>query len=176
MKTMSTFAALVIAATLGTATTAQAEPGWVDGRQANQRERIRDGIEAGDLTRKEARRLRRQQRRIARMEDRLGADGYFTPRERRRMDRVLDRASRRIARARHNDRYRGGNRGRHGRYDGRYRGRPWSNGHHRGHTTEIHHHYEPAPAEIVETSPSINRSFEVDLNGVRVVWSASALQ
>ena len=78
----------------------------VDSRQVRQHARIRDGIGGGELTRREARGLRKDQKRIARMQDRFGADGRYTGKERRRLDRALDRTSRRIARAKHNPRTR----------------------------------------------------------------------
>ena len=61
----------------------------------------------------EARRLKKQQRKIGRMERRFNANGYLSGRERYR----LERASRRIARLKHNDIYRGsGHRYAYGRY------------------------------------------------------------
>ncbi len=172
MNTSKIAKALAATLTLGLlASSVPAQAEWFDGRQANQRERIRDGVSTGALTRGEARHLRRQQRHIRRLEDRLAADGHFSRRDRRKLNHALDRASRRIARAKHNDRYRG---------DGRPRGRGWR-GRGRGHwhdvgqVTEIHNHYEPAPAPepVPVESPAFNRSFEVDFDGVRVIWSAS---
>lgn len=75
----------------------------VDRRQANQRTRIRDARHEGDLSRREAKQLRKDQRKISRMERRFGGDEHFSPRERRRLEHTQDRASRRIARARDND-------------------------------------------------------------------------
>lgn len=83
----------------------------VDRRQERQRYRIKQGRRSGELTRGESRRLKKQQKRIARMEDRFYADDYLSGRERRRLAHAQDRASRRIARFKHNDIYRGsGNR------------------------------------------------------------------
>lgn len=75
----------------------------VDRRQANQERRIRAGLHKGDLTRGEARKLRREQDKIERMEARYTADGHLSKKERIRIDRALDRASERIYAARHND-------------------------------------------------------------------------
>lgn len=80
--------------------------GRVDRRQARQRHRIREGWESGELTRKELKRLRKGQRRIAQLERRFRADGYLSPRERRVLREALDNASDRIYRKKHNDRYR----------------------------------------------------------------------
>lgn len=162
---------IVAAAALGSIAPAQADTGWVDGRQAVQRARIRDGAHRGDLTRREVKRLRGQQRRIARLEDRLGADGHLSRRDRRKLDRALDRSSTRIARARHNDRARG-----HG---GR-RGQPWrrhgGNGAHGAvNNTEVNNYYGTEQTETVESSPSFNRSVEFDFDGVRVIWSSSGM-
>lgn len=74
----------------------------VDGRQARQRERIRDGVQDGSLTGREAHRLGHQQVRIERMERRMRHDGGgLGPRERVRLDRALDRSSGHIYRQRH---------------------------------------------------------------------------
>lgn len=163
MKTNTITAMLAVALTLGTlGMGAQARADWVDGRQQVQRERIRDGIASGALDRGEIKRLRKDQRRINRLEERLGADGHYSRRDRRALDRALDRSGKHIARARH------GRRGGYGGHRGHRRGaRP---------VTEIHHHYEAAPeAEVVESAPAYSRSLEVDLDGVRVIWSTSGL-
>lgn len=80
-----------------------AEAGNLAKRQARQRARITDGVRAGDLTRNEARSLRKSQSRIHRQIRRDRVDGLgLTPRERAKAERLLDRQSRRIARARRN--------------------------------------------------------------------------
>ena len=79
----------------------------VDRRQERQRARLIQGRRSGELTRGEFRRLKKQQRRIERMERRFSSDGFLSGRERRRLERAQDRASRRIARLKHNDIYRG---------------------------------------------------------------------
>lgn len=81
--------------------------GRVDRRQEKQRARIAQGRRSGELSRAELRRLKKQQKKISRMERRFSADGYLSGRERRRLERAQDRASRRIARLKHNDIYRG---------------------------------------------------------------------
>jgi hypothetical protein len=83
----------------------------VDRRQAKQRARIRDGRQDGELTRKEAGRLKREQRHVNRLENRFGSDGRYSPRERRILEKKQDRASRHIKRAKNNDRTRYGNGG-----------------------------------------------------------------
>jgi len=78
----------------------------VDRRQLRQRHRIKEGWRSGELTRKEMKRLRKGQRRIALLERRFRADGDFSPRERRVLREALDSASDHIYRKKHNDRYR----------------------------------------------------------------------
>jgi uncharacterized membrane protein YebE (DUF533 family) len=81
----------------------------INEREARQREAIRRGVASGDLTRREADRLRSEQHRIERMEQRARADGNFTPQERARIDRRLDNSARHI-RHEMNDRQQAGRR------------------------------------------------------------------
>jgi hypothetical protein len=78
----------------------------VDRRQWRQEIRIRDGWRGGQLTRREAYRLRLGERAIRRMEWRAKRDGRMSARERWRLERALDRQSARIWRLRHNGRVR----------------------------------------------------------------------
>ena len=120
MKNQSYLMAIVVAAMLGLNTTVQARGfghggGYgnhvpqhrfeqhVDRRQARQWDRITNGMDSGELSRGEAERLMRSQRRIAHMESRFERDGYVSPRERRKLERALNRTSKRIRRAKHND-------------------------------------------------------------------------
>jgi hypothetical protein len=96
-------AAGMLAATLATADTATPR---VDRREAAQHARIAQGVRSGQLTRGEARRLRRGQRHVHRMERRSKADGRVTMRERRRMNRAQNHQSRHIYRLKHNARTR----------------------------------------------------------------------
>ena len=81
----------------------------LDRRQARQRARIRNGRHTGTLNRKELARLRHGQKRIRRMERRLGADGHYTRYERRYLKGAIKRLSKQIWRLKHNYRT-----GRHG--------------------------------------------------------------
>jgi hypothetical protein len=74
----------------------------VDRRLSNQRARTRAGWENGDLTRRELKRVRKDQHKIARMDRRFGSDGRYTGHERRKLNKALDRASHRVYRAKHN--------------------------------------------------------------------------
>jgi hypothetical protein len=76
----------------------------INRREHSQRNRIREGIRSGELTRREAGRLIHQQRRIESYERRSRLDdGRLDRNERRRLDRMLDRSSRDIYRQK-NDR------------------------------------------------------------------------
>jgi len=82
----------------------------INRREYYQRDRIRDGIRSGELTRGEASRLINEQRRIESYERRSRLDdGRLDYRERRRLDQLLDRSNRDIYREKHDrqdrDRY-----------------------------------------------------------------------
>jgi hypothetical protein len=68
----------------------------IDKRQDMQEERIERGVESGQLTKKEARRLERGQAKVDRLEDKASHDGRLTQRERDRIDTAQDRQSERI--------------------------------------------------------------------------------
>jgi uncharacterized membrane protein YebE (DUF533 family) len=73
----------------------------IDSRQANQEQRIRDGIRDGSLTRREAEALIVEQRRIQDLESAAKRDGYISRSERATIDRAQDNASRHIYQERH---------------------------------------------------------------------------
>jgi len=172
MKSHSNLLAIVTAGLLGLSAAAQADGfghggGYrsdtlqhrferqVDRRQVRQWDRIQDGIDSGELSRGESRRLIRDQRRIARMEKRFERDGYYSPRERRTLERALDRTSQRIKRAKHNDR----------RVHGYDRG--WHGGHHR-HDAGSYAYEWADDAYASGSSPGV-LSFQVA--DVTVTWS-----
>ena len=74
----------------------------IDKRQTVQRARIAEGVVDGDLTRREARALRSEQRHIRRAERRAKADGVVTGREKTRLNRKQNRANRHIRRTKNN--------------------------------------------------------------------------
>jgi peptidoglycan hydrolase CwlO-like protein len=80
---------------------AQAETPRIDQRQANQEQRIDQGIASGQLNEREANRLNKQQEHINKMEARAKSDGVMTKKERARIVAAQDRASRHIAREKH---------------------------------------------------------------------------
>jgi hypothetical protein len=98
---------LIAASGLAAALAASAQPfaGYdlheIDARQARQAERIERGIERGQITREEARMLRREQRTVAHFEAQYKADGFVSRDERRELTKLLDRVDDRIRLARH---------------------------------------------------------------------------
>lgn len=80
---------------------AQAETPGIDQRQANQEQRIDQGIGSGQLNQREADRLNKQQAHINKMEDKAKADGVVTKKERARIHAAQDRASKNIYREKH---------------------------------------------------------------------------
>lgn len=76
----------------------------IDQRQANQQNRIANGISSGALTAKEAQNLERREAKIESDKQAAKADGVVTPAERAKLQREENRASRAIARKKHNDR------------------------------------------------------------------------
>ena len=75
-------------------------------RLDRQSTRIESGIDAGDLTRREAKELRKEHRKIKRMARKFREDGYLSKRERRVLRHRLDDASAHIWELRHNGDYR----------------------------------------------------------------------
>lgn len=114
MKTLKTIFLIPLLGLLAMPALADRAHGHADGgpqhrydyRQERQHDRIRHGIRSGELTRKEAKRLLKQQRHIAKLERRFERDGHLDRHERRTLRRKLDSASQRIYRLKHNDRYR----------------------------------------------------------------------
>jgi hypothetical protein len=74
----------------------------VNGRQVRQHQRIREGVRSGELTRREASRLRLEQKAVRREERRYRATGgALSSQERRDLRRDQNRASRDIYRQKH---------------------------------------------------------------------------
>jgi hypothetical protein len=72
-------------------------------RMERQQERIDKGVMKRQLTHKEAKMLRRQQREIHRLAWRFYRDGNLSQKERQRLARELDRSSRQIKQLKHNE-------------------------------------------------------------------------
>lgn len=80
---------------------AEAEMPVIDQRQANQEQRVDQGVVSGQLNKREANRLNRQQRQINKVEGKAKADGVVTKKERVRINKAQNRASHQIAREKH---------------------------------------------------------------------------
>lgn len=100
----SAFGAVALIFLLSADSTAQQTQrrGSINSRQQNQRQRIRQGVQTGELTRQETRRLVGEQVQIRHMEARFRRSGDgLTGRERFRLQRELNQASRHIRRQTH---------------------------------------------------------------------------
>jgi uncharacterized membrane protein YebE (DUF533 family) len=95
---------LTVAALAGMVAAQPVFAGRIGNRQANQDKRICQGIESGELTIKETRQLKRQQRLIRKHKRMAMADGSLTGKERVRLERQLDKAGKNIYRLKHNNR------------------------------------------------------------------------
>lgn len=99
------FSSLIIACALTVSAFAQEgeKPRNINERQQNQRNRIKDGVQDGDINKKELGRLAVEQRQINRLETRLRSSGdEFTNRERARVQHQLNQSNRHIRRASRN--------------------------------------------------------------------------
>jgi hypothetical protein len=108
MMIRNTLIALGLVASAGLALaqdTAQPVAGAASGvghaREKHQDKRIERGMAQGDLSQREAKRLKMEQRAIDHRQRKAKADGVVTPQEQARLDRMQDRASKDIARQRH---------------------------------------------------------------------------
>jgi hypothetical protein len=97
MKKTVLFAALAVVLTAP----AFAGTPHYDARQQHQRERIGNGVQNGELTMRETRRLAAGQVHLNRVERRAKADGVVTNRERAHMQHEANQQSRRIYRQKH---------------------------------------------------------------------------
>jgi hypothetical protein len=78
----------------------------IDKREGYQQGWIYQGVDSGQLTRRELNRLENRQTRIKAAEARMKADGRYTRRERARTHKILNQSSRNVYRAQHNNRVR----------------------------------------------------------------------
>lgn len=101
-KRSLTIAAVSLVGMLGLGSVSEA--GTINRRERRQRARIADGARSGELTRREARRLRAGERHIQREERRYRrSDGTLSRWERRDLQRDLNRQCRRIYRQKHDE-------------------------------------------------------------------------
>ena len=100
MKHTSTLLVAVLAA-FALPVLAQTSTPNVDQRQANQQQRIDQGVKSGQLTGKEAARLEKGQEHVQKVEDKAKADGVVTKKERARIHQAENVQSRHIAKQKH---------------------------------------------------------------------------
>jgi hypothetical protein len=104
-KTALSASALALAALGAFAQTASAQPAdatpRIDQREANQQQRITQGVGSGQLNRRETYRLEKEQAAIDKTEARAKADGTVTHAERRKLTRMQNATSRDIHRQKH---------------------------------------------------------------------------
>ena len=74
----------------------------LDQREQNQAQRVRQGVQSGELTRRETARLVQGQAQLRRMENHAKSDGVMTQRERARLQQKASVESRKIYRKKHN--------------------------------------------------------------------------
>ncbi|HEU5137416.1 MAG TPA: hypothetical protein VFU13_19900 [Steroidobacteraceae bacterium] len=101
MKNTNSLAAIGLALGMVMAGTANADTPRYDARQHNQRARIVNGVQNGELTLRETRRLAGGQVHLNRVERRAEADGVVTGRERAHLQHEANQQSRRIYRQKH---------------------------------------------------------------------------
>lgn len=99
MKKITTF--VVLAAAVPVLAFAQANTPRIDQRQANQEQRIDQGVASGSLTQRETNRLERGQQHVENIETRAKSDGVVSKRERARLLQAENVQSRHISAQRH---------------------------------------------------------------------------
>jgi hypothetical protein len=98
---MAAGAAMIGLVGLASAQTPTPQMPGVEKRQAIQQQRIEQGIQSGQLTKKEAARLQKQQQKIEADEQKALADGTVTKQERAKLHREQNLASQKIYRQKH---------------------------------------------------------------------------
>ncbi|MEK8031058.1 hypothetical protein AACH06_09545 [Ideonella sp. DXS29W] len=73
----------------------------INKHEANQQDRIRDGKQSGEITKREARRLHAEQKAVDRAQNKAAADGTVTTQERHHIRRMQARADKDIYRQKH---------------------------------------------------------------------------
>jgi hypothetical protein len=102
MKHTIVFAVIVMLVLMSATSFSQTKTPVIDQRERNQQARIKQGVQSGELTRGEARRLEAREGKIKADEMVAKSDGKVTPAERRHLKRELNRTSRHIYRDKHN--------------------------------------------------------------------------
>lgn len=73
----------------------------LDQKQQNQKQRIKQGVKSGELTKKETKRLAKGQAQLRKMERKAKSDGVVTKRERARLQHKATKESAKIAKNKH---------------------------------------------------------------------------
>jgi len=107
MKKSTLLAGIGLALSMAMAGSAIADTPRYDARQHNQRQRVVNGVQSGELTMRETRRLAGGQVHLNRVERRAEADGVVTRRERAHLQHEANQQSRRIYRQKHDAQDRG---------------------------------------------------------------------
>jgi uncharacterized membrane protein YebE (DUF533 family) len=76
----------------------------VNKRQQNQRSRTKQGVQSGEITKHEAKRIHTQQKHVQHMETKAKSDGVVTRKEKAKLNVAQNHASRSIYRKKHNKR------------------------------------------------------------------------
>jgi hypothetical protein len=100
MKALVTITALTLIAATPAFADGTRDPG-VNARQHNQHARVQQGVRSGELTRREAHRVREEQRDIRQLERAYKSDGALTRAERTDLHHEQNQASRQIRRQKH---------------------------------------------------------------------------
>ena len=91
MKTVKlSLSALVLSIFISSIASAQTATPVINERQLNQHERIKEGQESGQLTRKEARHLKMREAKIRHDKREAKADGVVTPQEKTKIEREIN--------------------------------------------------------------------------------------
>ena len=76
-----------------------------DQRQANQEQRIQQGVQSGSLTQKEAANLEKGQTHVQNMENKALSDGKITQKEAQRINETQNKQSRKIEQQKHDQQH-----------------------------------------------------------------------
>ena len=94
---------LLISALAMTLLISTAEARRDQNREHSQQGRIKQGVQAGTLTRKEAKNLRKGQKRVDHMQLKANADGVVTPKEKLKIEKAQDKQSELIYKQKHDE-------------------------------------------------------------------------
>ena len=80
-------------------------------REGKQQSRIAHGVKSDELTVREAKKLRKGQKKIDRMQEKFKEDGVVDAQEKLRLEKAQDRQSAKIYKLKHNEQQRGDGKG-----------------------------------------------------------------